>query len=38
MGEVEYFVNAGGIGEVSNVEGTACSSVGGTESNLDGSR
>ena len=38
MDEVEKLVNGGGSGEVSNVDGTASSSVGGTESNLEGSR
>jgi len=36
--EVEKLVNGGGSWEVSNVDGTASSSVGGTEGNLEGSR
>ena len=38
MDEVDKFVNGGGSGEVSDMDGTACSSVGDTESNLEGSR
>ena len=38
MDEVEKFVDGGGSGEVSDVDGTAGSSVCGTESNLEGSR
>ena len=37
MDEVEKFVNGGSSGEVSNVDSTAGSGVGGTQSNLEGS-
>ena len=36
--EVEKFVDGGGSGEVSNVDGTAGRSAGGTEISLEGSR
>ena len=38
MDKIEKFVNGGSSGEVCNVDGTAGSSVHGTESNLEGSR
>jgi len=36
--KIEKFVNGGSSGEVPNVDSAAGSSVGGTESNLEGSR